>query len=126
MTDFDIRAARDGDVLVAVFSGESNARNSREMARRYLELLKASGLKKVLADLSALEGRLSAGETYFLLRDLPLKPVPHDVKTAVLEDERWREYASFFESTSANAGVPLRCFFDRAAALAWLREPGPG
>jgi len=124
MSDFDVQGKIDGDILVATFSGRSTRENSRELARRYLDLVKASGLKKVLADLRGLEERLSAGETYFLMRDLPSKPIPHDIKTAVLEAERWREYAAFFESTSVNAGVALRCFFDRDAAMAWLREPG--
>jgi hypothetical protein len=51
------------------------------MTARYFEVVLGSGTKKVLVDIRALKGRLSPGETYFLVRDLPdssrrLRPMP--------------------------------------------------
>jgi hypothetical protein len=80
-------------------------------------------VKKVLADIRLLNGRLSEAETYFLVRDLPVKPTPLDIKTAVLDIEERREYAQFLETTSANAGVHFKYFVDREKALSWLRTP---
>jgi len=121
--EFDITGTPDGDILVVRFSGRSTAENARAMARRYFDVLLASGKKKVLADLRSLNGRLSTGETYFLLRDLPVKPTPRGIKTAILESEDQSKFANFFETTANNAGLGIKCFFDREKALAWLQSP---
>lgn len=121
--DFDVTGSLEGDVLVVRFSGRSTADNARAMARRYFDVLLASGKKKVLADLRALKGRLSSGETYFLLRDLPVKPTPRGIRTAILESGDQSKFATFFETTANNAGLGIKCFFDREKALAWLQSP---
>jgi len=121
--DFDITSSLDGDTLIVSFTGRSTAENAHAMTKRYFEIVLGSGLKKVLADIRLLKGRLTLAETYGLVRDLPIKPTPADVKTAILETEERHEYARFLETTSANAGVRFRCFSDRAEALSWLRAP---
>jgi len=93
------------------------------MTKRYFEIVLGSGMTKVLADIRLLMGRLSVVETYDLVRDLPVKSTPTDVKTAILERKEERGYANFLETTSANAGVRFRCFFDREEAISWLRSP---
>jgi hypothetical protein len=119
--DFDITSSLDGDVLIVTFTGQSTEKNAHAMTKRYFEIVLGSRMKKVLADIRLLKGRLSVVETYDLVRDLPVKPAPTDIKTAILETKKEREYASFLETTSANAGVRFRCFFDRDEALSWLR-----
>jgi hypothetical protein len=121
-SDFHITAAPLGDILVVTFAGQSTDSNAQAMTRRYFELVLASGLKNVLADIRSLQGRLSAAKTYFLMRELPVNPVPTDIKTAVVESAPQREYARFLETTAANAGVYFRCFLDYGDALAWLGE----
>jgi hypothetical protein len=121
--DFDITSSQDGDVLIVTFSGQSTVENAHAMTKRYFEIVLASGTKKVLADIRPLKGRVSAGETYFLVRDLPVKPTPVGIKTAVVETKERRGYGEFLETTAANAGVYLRCFVDREEALSWLRAP---
>jgi hypothetical protein len=123
MADFEIAGSALGDILVLTFTGRSTPQNAAAMTRRYFELLLASGRKKVLADIRPLQGRLSAGQTYFLVRDLPVKPVPADIQTAVVEAGGNREYAAFLEATAANAGVALKSFLDYDEAIAWLRTP---
>jgi hypothetical protein len=123
--DFDITGSADGDVLIVTFTGESTENNAQAMTKRYFEIVLRSGSKKVLADIRLLKGRLSAGKTYFLVRDLPVKPTPAGIKTAILEKKESRAYANFLETTSANAGVHLRSFVDREEAISWLRSPSP-
>jgi hypothetical protein len=122
-TDFDITSSSDGDILVVTFTGQSTPSNAHAMTVRYFEIVLGSGLKKVLADIRLLKGRLSLPGTYRLVRDLPVKPIPAGFKTAVLETKELREYARFLETTAANAGVSLRCFSDREEAVSWLRGP---
>jgi hypothetical protein len=123
VSDFDITGAPQGDILIVTFTGRSTDGNSKAMTRRYFELVLASGLKKVLADIRTLQDRLSAARTYFLVRDLPGKPIPTDIKTAVVESAEQRDFAQFLETTAANAGVYFRCFLDYEEALAWLEAP---
>ena len=119
--DFDITSSQDDDLLIVTFTGQSTTKNVHAMVTRYFEIVLGSGKRKVLADVRLLKGRLSVVETYDLVRDLPVKPTPTDIKTAILETKEEREYASFLETTSANAGVRFRCFFDPEEALSWLR-----
>ena len=122
MKDYDITDSVDGDVLIVAFTGRSTQENAQSMTKRYFEIVLGSGLKKVLADIRLLNGRLSAAQTYFLVRDLPVKPTPADIKTAIVETEERREYADFLETTANNAGVPLKCFVGQEEALLWLRS----
>ena len=121
--DFEITSSLDGDVLIVTFTGRSTEKNAHAIARRYFEIVLGSGMKKVLADIRLLKGRRSVTDTYRLVRDLPVKPTPADIKTAILETREGRNYANFLETTSANAGVRFTCFLDREEALAWLRTP---
>jgi len=122
-SDFDIAGSHDRDILVVEFTGRSTGDNARAMARKYFEVVLASGKKKVLADLRLLKGRISTGETYFLLRDLPIKPTPVGIRTAILETEEEAKFATFLEMAANNAGLGIKCFFDREKALAWLQSP---
>lgn len=121
--DFDITSTLDQDVLIVTFTGQSGGNNTHAMTKRYFEIVLESGAKKVLADIRPLMGRLSVVDTYHLVRNLPVKPTPTGIKTAVLDTKEGRGYANFLETTSANAGVHFRCFVDREAALSWLNTP---
>jgi hypothetical protein len=119
--DFEITSARDTDVLLLSFTGRSTRENAKAMTQRYFDIVKESGQRKVLADICRLEGRLSATDTYFLVRDLPARPLPGIIRTAILETPQRHEYAEFLEATAENAGINFKCFFDRQEALSWLR-----
>ena len=123
--DFELSSSSTGDILVVTFTGESTAKNAPAMIRRYFEIVLGSGKRKVLADIRALRGRLSGANTYFLIRNLPVKPVPADIRTAIVESSGNRAYAEFLETTAANAGVYFASFLDYEAALGWLSEPDP-
>ena len=118
--DFELNGSLDGDVLVVAFGGRLSASNATEMVDRYFDLVRAQRPKKVLADVRGLEGKVSAGRVYFLVRDLP-QPVPQGIKTAFLDRAERAEQAHFLESTAHNAGVELKAFVDPDAAMAWLR-----
>lgn len=118
--DFGLTSAVQGDVLLVKFTGVSNEYNAQDMTRRYFDLVLGTGTRKILADLRDLHGRLSAGKTYYLLRDLPVWPVPAGIRTAILEAKDNRGYAQFLETTAVNAGIALKCFTDEREAMDWL------
>ena len=117
--DFELTQALQGGVLIVTFTGACTSSNARQMTERYFRTVLESGAKKVLADIRGLKGRLSEAETYFLLRDLPVKPVPAGIRTAIVESPGNRAYARFLENTAANAGVEFRTFLDYDEASAW-------
>jgi hypothetical protein len=120
--DYQVTASTVGDVVVVAFSGQVTEKNAPAMTKKYFDLVLESGQKKVLADIRALKGRLSSGSTYFLVRNLPVSPVPEGIKTAVVDLKEDRGFAEFLETTAANAGVHLKHFFDYEEALSWLRS----
>lgn len=120
--DFEITSSVDRDVLVITFTGQLTEKNVSAMTTRYFEIVLGAGLKKVLVDIRPLQGRLAPGSTYFIVRNLPVDPVPSEIKTAVIELQENQSHAEFLEATSANAGVYLRCFLDYEDALLWLRS----
>ena len=124
-SEFALEKSIVGDVLVVRFTGEATEKNANAMVRRYFDLVLGCGARKVLADLRQLEGRLSGSKTYFLMRNLPVKPVPRGIKTAVVESPDHGDYADFLENTAANAGIYLTSFLDYGDALAWLNSPRP-
>jgi hypothetical protein len=118
--DFEISSSVEAEVLVVTFGGRVGEDNVTAMVKRYFDLVRAERPKKVLADVRTLDGQLSSGRVYFLVRNLP-QPVPRAVKTAFLDRAERADEAHFLESTAHNAGVELKAFVDRDAALAWLR-----
>ena len=120
--NYQVTGSTDGDVLVVAFTGRLTEKNAQAMTKRYFEIVLKSGQKKVLADIRALNGRLSSGSTYFLVRNLPVVPVPQGIKTAVVDLKEDQGFAEFLETTAANAGVHLKHFFDYEEALSWLRS----
>jgi hypothetical protein len=119
--DYGLASSVDGDVVVVTFSGKSTEKNAQAMTTRYFKLVRASGMNKALADIRQLQGRLSAGETFLLVHELPLRSLPAGFRTAILESEERRAYARFLEDVLVNAGARVRCVLDRDEALAWLR-----
>ena len=119
--DYGLASSVDGDVVVVTFSGRSTEKNAQAMTTRYFELVRASGMNRALADIRQLQGRLSVGETFLLVQELPLHSLPAGFRTAILESESQRTYARFLEDVLVNAGARVRCVLDRDEALAWLR-----
>lgn len=119
--DFALASSVEGDVVVVTFSGRSSEKNAQAMTTRYFEIVRASGRKKVLADIRQLQGRLSAGETFLLVHQLPQHSIPADFRTAIVESDQRRAFAKFLEDVLVNAGARVRCLLDRDEALAWLR-----
>lgn len=121
VVDFDIKSRVQDDILIVTLSGRVTDSNVHDFVKRYLELVSTSSLKKTLVDARPLEQRLSLGSAYFLVQNLP-RPLPPGVKTAYVEDEKFREMAEFVQVALANVSVEVRLFLSYDEALAWLRS----
>ncbi len=116
----DITSRVDDDVLIVTFSGEFIEADAVPMMQRYFDVVLASRMKKVLVDIRPLRGRPSMSATYFLMRNLPVVPVPPGIKTVVVDRPELRSFVEFLETTAANAGVQLTHFVDYDQARASL------
>jgi hypothetical protein len=108
------------DLLTVEFTGQCDAGNAEPLARDYLNIVKNSGQRRVLADIRGLQGRLPSSGTFLLVRSLPRDPAFAGISTAILDAGEDRGYLQFLENTTVNAGFNVRCFTDAGAARAWL------
>lgn len=112
------RDEQDG-VTVLTFTGGGTGADATVIADTFFSVRSEHDASRMLVDVRGVEGRLSYPDTYFFMRKLAHGPSAG--KTAILESEAHREWATFHEATAANAGFRFRYFFDRDEALAWLR-----
>lgn len=119
---YTLTHAFDGDILVITFHGHATAANARAIVDDYLRIISETSSKKVITDIRNLEGRVSFGSLYFIMRNLPQNQ-QRVFRNAIVDVEKHREFDEFMETTSANVGVCLQLFFDYEEALKWLREP---
>jgi hypothetical protein len=119
--DFDIKSTAQDDILLVTCGGLLTEGNVHAFIERYFEIALGSGLKKILIDLRPLDGRLSFGSTYFVIRELPA-PVPSDTHTAFVERKEFRSNGEFLEAALSNIGIASRSFLDYDEALNWLRS----
>ncbi len=109
------------DILVIKFSGMLIEKEIGDTLEQYTEIVRSSGLKKVLVDTRDLTGRLSIIEAYLHTRSFPVPD--HSIKSAIIENEENKRYAEFQELFLKNKGhVSTQFFFDLDEAMAWLKE----
>jgi hypothetical protein len=112
------------DVLWVTASGRRSPETVLGMSKDILAACVEQGVKKVLADVRGLEGRLPRLEAY----DIPDKHFPKMrdravlTHTAVVDMEEFKNSYRFFENVSANRGFNLRIFSDPDQALDWLKK----
>lgn len=120
--DYSLTSALQDDILIITFHGRAANTNVSAMVDDYLKIISESLAQKVLTDIRNVEGRASFGSLYITLESLPQNQ-RRVFRNAIVDVEKDREFGEFMETTSANAGVHLRLFFDYEEALKWLREP---
>lgn len=108
------------DILWITISGKATRQNASEMAKSVFGAQEELKPAKVLIDCTRLEGRLSITDTYFHVREYP--KLNHPTKRAILDRPENREFFTFHETTSINAGVLMKYFTDIDKALKWLNE----
>jgi hypothetical protein len=117
----DMSCATRSDILVVTFSGPFAEKDMDEIAARFREAVRGSGLMKVLVDARDLKGRPSIGYTYFHIQSLPVTGPA--AKIAIVEVEENREQAGFYELAARNKGRYFqRVFFDLDEAMTWLNS----
>ncbi len=120
---YDLKIEVKDDVLWVTATGTRSPETILAMSKDILAACVEKGLKKVLIDVLALEGRLSAMSAY----EIPAKHFPQmrdrSVIThcAIVDLMEFEDRDKFFENVAANRGLMLRIFSDTDEAIAWLK-----
>ncbi len=112
-------SVRDG-ITVVVITGRAGKSTVQEAAGRILAMVREKNVKELLIDIRAFKGQRSYTDTYFRVRRYS-----HDFvspRVAFVDTEENAEFRAFHETTARNAGLPVRCFTDIEAAMAWLKS----
>ncbi|MGE4293012.1 MAG: hypothetical protein AB7E32_12485 [Desulfovibrio sp.] len=118
---FDLRDYIENDVLVFELSGDlSRIEINTEMLNTTRPLMRSINLRLVLFDFRNVERRMSVGDAFYFVRDMPA--VENFFRCALLESCSQQEFSKFYEATARNAGHHIRIFFDRDKAMEWLRS----
>lgn len=114
----------DQQVVEMLFEGQVTRSEMHACIAATLEAGRVQGSKRLLCDASALTGGHTVFDLYALAENLHALDVPPGLREAIVlptRAERAAE-ASFWENTCANRGFEVRCFVDRATAMAWLHS----
>ncbi len=119
-SEYRLSASLQNGITVVVITGRAEKSTSQEAAGRIVAMIKERNVKELLIDVRAFKGPRSYTDTYFRVRRYP-----HDFvspRVAFVDTEENAEFRAFHETTARNAGLPVRCFTDIEAAMAWLKS----
>jgi hypothetical protein len=108
------------DILFLKLLGQSTADNADAIAKEAIGIILQHDPPGIVVDVRELDGRLSAGETFFHVRNYPTN-IPR-YRTAILDLARNREYCEFYELAATNIGHNIRCFYCLDDAIHWLQS----
>lgn len=109
---YALKIAVEGDVLWVTAAGMRSLQTILAMSKDVFVACLEKGLKKVLIDVVALEGRLDASDAY----EIPAKHFPkmrdRGVIThcAIVDLKEYEDSYKFFENVAVNRGFVLRIF----------------
>jgi hypothetical protein len=110
-----------GDILyVTTWGTDEDLEGVKEYASAVIQACRENNCRKVLADERALEYRLGIVDLYHLAK-FYIKVVPPDAKLALIFDQKYAREIKFWETVSANRGLPFRAFTTVEAAQTWLQ-----
>ncbi len=128
--EYDIQHREDQNIITATAKGEWNSKADNAMVREIMEMIDASGSRKVLLDIRELHFDLPFIQIFERAKEMREKRQQSGItstKTAILyssTNEKLDKDLSFFETASRNRGLPYRTFKDMEGAMAWLLAAG--
>jgi hypothetical protein len=117
---FEVKHRLEGGLLRVDIGGTLDPTRTLELVGQVWQWVQQPGVKALLADIRALQGRSSMSETYFNIRNYPTGAIR--MRTAVLELPENMDRGSFHDTAAGNLGYNIRHFENEEAALAWLAE----
>jgi hypothetical protein len=113
----DIRVNKELEIIEIVSQGKVGYENGKSTLSMLLELIRESGIKKVLADTRGQDFKPSTINIYEFGMLLPRNVM---IAVVVSKDQPTARDVSFLDDVAFNRGVTMKLFASRAEALVWL------
>ena len=108
-------------ILEIILKGEATESNYEELTNKLTAIIKAKGVKNVLMDARAINGRFGYyAEAYKLVRSYP--PDRPKVNIAIVDLPANAVFGSYCETTALRARLSWKWFMDIDAARTWLKN----
>ncbi|HPI94100.1 MAG TPA: STAS/SEC14 domain-containing protein [Deltaproteobacteria bacterium] len=119
--DYNFSFSVHEEILEIVFTGEVTKNTVDRLHVEVMALIQGENPRAVLSDVRALKGHEDAfSAVYYRVRSIP--PDVQRLPCAVVSPLTNTAYRTFYETTSANAGMLVKWFTEIEAARAWLKS----
>jgi hypothetical protein len=118
--EYQVSVSENKGIFEIIITGDVEDGAAEKVTDVVTWIIKANGVKNVLMDVRALNGRFGIAETFSIIRSLPSNR--QIINTAVLDLARNESNGSIHEATALNAGLSFKWFADIYAARAWLKS----
>lgn len=120
-TNYQVSISESEGIVEIVIAGEVTKNTIDRLHDEVINILKAGNAKAVLCDIRDLKGPTDEiTDAYFRVRSLP--PEVIKLPAAVVEQSENEAYQTFYETTAANVGQPIKWFKEIESARAWLKS----
>ena len=118
---YNISASVNEGILEFILSGKILESQINTMLEECNATVLASGVKYILMDVIAIEGRYGYAGAFSRVRSHPPEFYGR-IKVAMVDLPENSDYRNFHETTALNAGLNVKWFTDIDAARAWLKR----
>lgn len=119
---FKITISENKDYIIGKIYGPLNRETVQQLTREYVEIIRSTGIKRILNDVRGLHDAMDIIDRYeFAYNDTRALNLPGDIRAALLTDPGDTSH-SFQETVAHNAGYLVKVFDEMGRAVAWLLE----
>jgi hypothetical protein len=119
-TNYQISSLVNEGIIEIVITGEVTKSTMDRLHAEVITIIKEANAKAVLCDIRPLKGpHEEITAAYYRARSIPLDVTK--LPAAIVDPSENSAYLSFYETTAANVGHPLKWFTDMDSARAWLQ-----
>ena len=110
----------DGDILFVQYTGSFDPEDDEKTDRELAKICSEKGIKKLLIDLTRLEGLPNLFESYQSGASLEERGFKRQTKIAFVDRPEFKSANEFYELVAKNRGFQIKHFYAVEDALEWL------
>jgi len=121
---WSIRTQGDPPIIETTYAGLLSPTELTDAIAATIELVRTSGVQRLIGDCSELEGGHSIADLYLMADLVSVASVGMTFREAVILPglDEPADSVAFWETACYNRGLTVRVFKDRGSALAWLLD----
>jgi len=117
---YKVSSFENDDIVEFVVAGKFTMDSIEKIRKEVKAVASSLNARKLLCDISNLEGGAGYAETYFLATSIP--SFYHNIHTAIVDVPRYAHLHSFHEYFTKMNGIQMKWFYDADEARAWLKS----